>query len=307
MKIKILFLLFLFLFSGCNSFEPGMRTDQAIPTNMDTKKVLNIAHRGARSLAPENTLLAAEKAFEIGADLWELDVAMTSDGEIVVIHDDTLERTSDAKLVYPDRVPWKIETFTFAELRKLDFGSWYVQTDPFKQIKSGAVTEEAAQKFANLPIPTLREALTFTKNNKWRVNVEIKDLGGKPGNKDIVEKVVALIEELGMIDLVIISSFNHSYVQRARTANARISTAALVEDPDPDPVSLLRRLNAQAYNPYIKTLIYDQVKQVTSSGGNVFVWTVNDEDTMRRLIDAGVSGIFTDYPQVLKKVIATYQ
>ena len=274
---------------------------------MKPKKVLNIAHRGARSLAPENTLLAAEKAFEIGADLWELDVAMTSDGEIIVIHDDTLERTSNAMLVYPDRMPWKIETFSFAELRKLDFGSWYIQTDPFKQIKTGVVTEDAQQKFVNLPIPTLREALTFTKTNHWRVNVEIKDLSGKPGDQEIVEKVVALIDELGMEDSVIISSFNHSYVQRARTANTRIVTAALVEDPDPDPVALLSRLNAQAYNPYVKTLNFDQVQQVTSAGADVFVWTVNDEATMRRLIDAGVSGIFTDFPQLLKNVLATYQ
>ncbi len=285
--------------------NPMMETNMPEPTNVRTHQVLIIAHRGARSIAPENTLLAAQKAFEIGADLWELDVAMTSDGEIVVIHDDTLERTSNAKLVFPDRGPWKIETFTLAELRQLDFGSWYIQTDPFKQIASGTVSEENFHTFINLPIPTLLEALTFTKANRWRVNVEIKDLTGKPGDGIIVEKVVALIDELGMQESVIISSFNHSYIQRAKTADSKIMTAALVEKPDPDPVALLQRLNAQAYNPGNNALDYDQIQQVTAAGGKVFVWTVNDETTMRRLIQAGVSGIFTDFPQLLKKVLET--
>lgn len=102
--------------------------------------ILNIAHRGARSLAPENTMLAARKAFEIGASGWELDVAMTSDHELVVIHDDTLERTSDAAQVFPDRDPWSVVDFSMAELRRLDFGAWFVRTDPFGQIAAGMIS-----------------------------------------------------------------------------------------------------------------------------------------------------------------------
>ena len=85
---------------------------------MDT---LNIAHRGARSLAPENTLLAAQKGFDAGADLWELDVAMTSDGEIVVIHDDTLERTSNAAQIYAERRPFQMGTSSFADFFEFKF------------------------------------------------------------------------------------------------------------------------------------------------------------------------------------------
>ncbi len=268
---------------------------------------LNIAHRGARSVAPENTLLAASKAFDIGADLWELDVAMTFDGEIVVIHDDTLARTSNARQVFPERGPWKVETFSLAELWQLDFGSWYVEADPFRQIAAGIVPRDEQEKFLNLPIPTLQEALEFTRGKNWLVNIEIKDLSGKRGDSDIVEKVVGLVDRLGMPGSVIISSFKHSYLPRVKAAHAKIVTAALVENPDPDPVALLRRLNAQAYNPGNKTLDYEQIQQVTTGGGKVFVWTVNDEATMRRLIQAGVSGIFTDFPQLLKKVLETYQ
>ncbi len=271
------------------------------------QKTLIIAHRGARSIAPENTLVAAQQAFDIGADMWELDVAMTSDGEIVVIHDDTLERTSNAAQVFPERKPWKIEAFTLKELRQLDFGSWFVQKDPFKQIAAGVVSKDQQMKFINLPIPTLREALDFTRDHQWHVNIEIKDLSGKPGDREIAEKVVALVNELEMADSVIISSFNHSYIQRVKTADSRIVTAALVNAPDPDPVALLSRLNAQAYNPDIKTLNFSQIQAVTKAGKAVYVWTVNDETTMRKLMDAGVSGIFTDFPQVLKKVLESYQ
>ncbi len=77
-------------------------------------KPLNIAHRGARSLAPENTLAAARLGLEIGADLWELDVAATSDEQLVVLHDDTLERTSNAQQVFPGRAPWTVSTFSLA-------------------------------------------------------------------------------------------------------------------------------------------------------------------------------------------------
>jgi glycerophosphoryl diester phosphodiesterase len=282
-----------------------MTSMDSASVSFQAKRVLNIAHRGARSIAPENTLLAAKKAFEIGADLWELDVTMTSDGEIVIIHDDTLTRTSNAKDVFPDRKPWKIETFSLDELRQLDFGSWYIEADPFKQIVSGTISKDEQKEFARLPIPTLNEALHFTKDNAWRVNVEIKDLTGKPGDFEIVERVVGLIDELDMVDSVIISSFNHSYILRAKAANPYILTAALVVVFNPDPVSLLRHLNAQAYNPGIKLLPLSQIPRVIEAGFQVFVWTVNDERTMRKLIRLGVSGIITDFPQVLKHVLET--
>ncbi len=278
-----------------------------LASHFKSSRVLNIAHRGARSIAPENTLLAAFKAYEIGADLWELDVAMTRDGEIVVIHDDSLKRTSNARQVFPERGPWKIEAFTLADLRQLDFGSWYVEADPFQQIANGVVSKDEQHKFINLPIPTLQEALEFTKEKNWQVNIEIKDLSGKRGDINIAEKVVGLVHSLEMDGSVIISSFKHEYIQRVRAASAKIVTAALVEKPDPDPVSLLRRMHAQAYNPGTDALKYEQIQGVTAAGGKVFVWTINDEVTMRRLIQAGVSGIFTDFPQRLKKVLGTYQ
>lgn len=299
LSISLFLVLTLLLAAACSKVNPA-------PENVTVKeraypKPLNIAHRGARSLAPENTMSAARAAFETGADMWELDVAVTADGELVVLHDDTLERTSNAKEVFPDRRPWGVHTFTLNELRKLDFGSWYNQQDPFKQIAQGSVSKEMQQSYVGEPIPTLHEALTFTRDNKWRVNVEIKDAAGLPGDKDVVEKVVALINELGMTDRVIISSFNHSYLSRVKAASAKIQTAALVEHGDPDPVKLVQGLSAQGYNPNYKDLRAEDVPTMRQAGVDVYVWTVNDVSVMRSLIENYATGIITDFPQVLKE------
>ena len=300
----LVYLLFLALLAiglaGCRENSSVSNPPKEEKPNMT---VLNIAHRGARSLAPENTLAAARKGLELKADLWELDVAVTADDELVVLHDDTLERTSNVQQVFPQRKPWEVWTFSLAELRSLDFGTWFLETDPFKQIQAGAVSLEEQAAFAGEPIPTLREALEFTRQNGWKVNIEVKDASNTPGDAFIAEKVVALVQELEMTESVLISSFNHSYLLRVKAIEPVIVTAALVERADPDPVALLGRLGAQAYNPYRKEIDQKTVQGLRSAGYDVYVWTVNDEAEMRKLIEWGVSGLFTDFPQVLNEVL----
>ncbi len=306
MMKKSLILMLLLTLAACASPVANPPGETTMP-NFPYERPLNIAHRGARSLAPENTLLAAQKGYDLGADLWELDVAVTYEGELVVIHDDTAERTSNAKQVFPKMMPWNVHLFSLDELRQLDFGSWYVAEDPFQQIAAGAISAEEQAAMHNTLIPTLREALQFTKDLHWRVNVELKDLSGKPGDKDVVEKAVALIEELNLVEDVIISSFNHSYIQRVKQANPQIVTAALTNQKVADPIQLLQETGAQAYNPSSKSIgNLAVIKTVREAGYDVYVYTVNDEDTMRKLIEAGVSGIFTDFPQRLAAVLAEY-
>ena len=263
----------------------------------------NIAHRGARSLAPENTLLAAYKALEVGADGWELDVALTADGELVVIHDDTPLRTSDVAAVFPERASWKVNQFTLPELRLLDFGSWYVRTDPFNQITAGNISDADLETFRHARIPTLKEALEFTKQNNWLVNVELKDQTGKSGELDFVERAVALIAESAMQDHVLISSFNHSYLKRAKKVDRSIDTAALVGEPATDPVALLFELGARAYHPSVKASNRPHFDGLRKAGKDINVWTVNDEPTMRRMLDIGATGLITDFPQRLHSVL----
>lgn len=315
-----LVILFIFFLSACqpkeNTSNPSLDGPKKelttsilnsgnLPMNKPSE-TLNIAHRGARSLAPENTLVAARKGLEIGANLWELDVAMTKDGELVILHDATLERTSNGPITYSDRRPWNVFDFTFDELRKLDFGSWYNVTDPFKQISGGIVSKDDQQKYIGEKIPTLREALTLTKNNQWKVNVEIKDQKGKPGDATIVEKVIALVGELGMEKSVIISSFNWDYLVRSKKANPTIKTAVLTNAAETDPLATVEKLGADAFNPNFKFTYANQVEKLRAAGKDVYVWTVNDEATMKSLIGMGVSGIITDFPQLLKTVLASY-
>jgi glycerophosphoryl diester phosphodiesterase len=268
-----------------------------------TKKVLNIAHRGARSLAPENTIASAQKALELGADMWEMDVAMSSDEELVVIHDDTLNRTSNAPVLFGNRKPLKVHNFTLKELRLLDFGSWFNNTDPFKQIKAGNVTPEEMHSYVGIQIPTLEEALLFTRQNKWRINVEIKDLKGTKGDDIVVAKVVRMIETLGMVDHVIISSFQHAYINRVKEINPAIQTGALIEWLDLEPLKTLAKSKANAYHPGARLINAKTIREIREKGFDVNIWTVNKEPSMRKFIKAGATGLITDFPQFLKKLL----
>ncbi len=276
-------------------------------STLSTDRILNIAHRGARSLAPENTLAAARKALQAGADMWELDVQMTADGELVVIHDTTLNRTSNVRDIFPRRRPWRVHEFTLDEIRQLDFGSWFAEQDPFGQIAAGVVTKTDLVNYSQEPAPTLQEALYFTREHEWLVNIEIKDLTGKPGTGHIVNRVTAVVEQLGMADMVLFSSFNHDFLVQIRALCPHAAIGVLVSKPHPRPAALLQRLGAQSYHPRTIFIRPADIKRLIRQGYWVNVRTINDRKTMQRLVKGGVSGIFTDFPQVLSLVLASYR
>lgn len=270
----------------------------------EQSRTANMAHRGARSLAPENTLAAARKGFESGADAWELDVAVTADGELVILHDNTLARTSNVAQVFPDRSQDPVQTFTFAELQALDFGSWYNQADPFQQIAAGMVTKEMQDSYVGEPILTLRDALRFTREHNWQVNIEIKNAAGTPADAFVVEKVVEMVQELAMTGTAMISSFNHEYLRRVRAVTAEIATAPILAFPVPDPVDYVREMGANGYNPGRSALILEDIPTWSKAGLYVVAWTINDAGSMRELLKAGVSCICTDFPQLCAQVLA---
>jgi glycerophosphoryl diester phosphodiesterase len=277
------------------SINPGVR--EAKETEMNTAQTtVVIAHRGFRGLAPENTLLAAQKGHDVGADYWELDVAASSDGELVVIHDDNLSRTTDARALFPGRKPWIVYDFSLAELKLLSAGSWYARTDPFKQIESGTLRPAEMASFDEEKIPTLKEALELTKKLSWKVNIEIKDASGRACDSWIVEKTAELVRSLDMANDVIVSSFNHEYLMRMKTAAPEIRRAALIDRPVLDPIAILARLEAVALNPNHRYLDEATTKRVLQAGYQVLVWTVNEKPDMERLLSWGVTGIITDFP-----------
>lgn len=265
---------------------------------------LNIAHRGARSLAPENTLLAGWKAMNSGADIWEIDVQLTSDEIPVVLHDETLGRTSDIQKAdaFAPRHPWFVYDFTLSELRVLDFGAWFAKADPFGQIAAGAVSGEDLMNFKDQPIPTLWDALVYANQGNLRVNIEIKTLENAPGDPVIVKKVVEQVEDLNMADDVLISSFKYDYLHQVKALNPGISVAVLAESPYSDPLKRIREIGAEAYHPRSTAINPEDIGLLRKEGIFVNVWTLNDEPSIMKFIKAGASGIFTDFPQLLTKI-----
>ena len=266
---------------------------------------LNIAHRGARSLAPENTLLAAGKALAVGADLWELDVQWSRDRELVVVHDDRLERTTDVRLQFPDRAPWSVAAFSSHEIAQLDAGSWFCQRDPFGQIDAGCVTPAEQAACRGLGVPTLSEALVWTQERRWAVNVELKPLAGDDDQASaLVAQVVECVERTNTAERVLISSFDLRVLRACKRVAPHLSRAVLVEKAPPEPLALLTELGARVYHPHISA--YDQAlaRALRNEGITVNVWGAEREEQEKALSkDVWVNGIFTDYPQRLDRLL----
>ena len=264
--------------------------------------VLNIAHAGARSLAPENTIAAASKALEVGADMWELDVAVTRDGELILFHDDSLARTTDAVNRFPDRAPWTFTTFSLAEVRSLNAGSWFAETDPFGEIAADRVSKTELDSFCEERIPTLEEALLFTKEHHYRVNVELKPLPAPMESFAVVSPVLGLIDQLDVAQNVAISSFNHSWLRQVERDWPELSVEALIGWPRTKPLEW-DDFHFKTYNASATRLELAQIQMLREKGLGINVYTVNGKQEMRRFIAAGVTGLFTDFPQRLAAVL----
>ena len=266
--------------------------------------VLNIAHRGARSLAPENTLPAIKKAWQVGADVLEIDVAVTFDGELILLHDDLLQRTTDFRKRFPERARKPCTTFTLAEIRSLDAGSWFVATDPFGQIAAGNISPAEIQSFKGITIPTLEEALLFVREKSWRVNIEIKQVPAPMETFPITDAVLCLIEQLQIpADQVIISSFAHDYIREVRDKRPDIEINALIGFSSTGRQDW-GNYEFSIYNADANYTNEEQIREAHKHGCQVNIYTVNRPAEMQRFIQAGVRGIFTDFPQILARLPA---
>lgn len=273
-----------------------------MPVQIGGRPILNIAHRGARSLAPENTIAAARKAHELGADLWELDAAVTKDHELILFHDDSLARTTNVKNKFPARPPGPFSEYTLEEIRSLDAGSWYGEKDPHGQIKSGAVLSQDLKGFKDERVPTLREALEFTREKKWKVNIELKKLPPPLKDFPVTEKVLDLIEELRMDPAsVILSSGVHEWLSQAQKRRGDIAVQAIVGLWREKPMDW-SGYSFAAYNVSFTRTTPEEIRAVVEKGRTVNVYVVNEEKDMRAFIEAGASGIITDFPHRLNSM-----
>lgn len=252
--------------------EPGAR-----------HRVTNIAHRGASGLAPENTLAALRAAITAGADLVEVDVQRTRDGALVLMHDTTLRRTTDARRLFPRRAPWRVADFTHAELSRLDAGSW------------------KAARFSGERVPTLEDAMEVLGPSSTGLLVELKVPGAYPG---IVRDLVATLRSgpgytphAAPAGRLVVQSFDYAAMKEHATQAPEIPVG-LLGAPARENLPALATWAAYV-NPSHFSVDRRYVDRVHELGMACHVWTVNRRPAMHRALRMGVDGVITNRPEVL--------
>lgn len=259
----------------------------------------NIAHRGARSLAPENTMAAVEKAWEIGAHGIEIDVGVTEDDELILFHDDRLTRTTNVRKRFPDRADDPFTTFSLEEIQSLDAGSWYVETDPFGEIALGNVSASEQDAMRGTTIPTLEEVLVFVKEHSWFINIELKKIPSPKETFPVVERVLQLIEQVQIpVSCIAISSFFHDYIRQIQKIRQDIEINALIGVPGSGEQHW-GDFEFAVYNANAAYTDEELIQTALAKGCRVNLFTVNHPHQMTRFLKAGVSRLITDYPQRL--------
>lgn len=229
---------------------------------------LIFAHRGYSALYPENTMLAFKEAEKAGAEGIELDVQLSKDGEVVVIHDETVDRTTNGKGYVKD--------LTYAELKRLNAGF---------RMKMNLRKE---------PIPSLRDVLKWLTGNNMICNIELKN--GIFPYQGMEEKVIELIREYRLSERIIISSFNHYSIVNCYRRAPEIETAPLMGQVVYMPWVYAESIRAKGIHPKYKTLKDEIVKESEEFGIAVRPYTVNKEKDMVHLMKLGCSGLITDDP-----------
>ena len=292
MTKKFLFYSFPFfiLFGALSLFEPVLYRIFFASTSLDRlggKEFQIIAHKGASGLAPENTMAAFAKALELGVDQIELDVRHTRDEQIIVFHDPRLDRIVRDTL--GSQITGDVHDYTLEEIKQFDVGSWF------------------DSKYSNERIPTLKEVLDFI-NGQCKVLIEIKHMD-HPHYHDFAEKLVEVImaEENGE-DWIILQSYEPSYLDEVHELDSLIQTKALIIGEDSPPLIAFyieTRIHmgrakesnrTKAVNPEWNTLSPRRVFQMHAKGFEVHAYPVNERDDMIKMLNAGVDGIITDFP-----------
>lgn len=242
----------------------------SIGTNAQTKI---IAHRGFSSIAPENTLIAFQKAIDCKADYLELDVHKTKDDSIVVIHDSSIDRTSSNEL------KGKIAAMNYSDLATLTVG----------------YPTKFGNKYENEKLPTLREALELAKG-KIKVCIEIKVYGAE-------QEILKIVNDLGVKEEVIIFSFYYPVLAKIRQLDKHIPILFLINKADRLTIDYAKIIESTAIGVgYGTTITAEYLHFAHQNGMEVWKWTVNEATEMQELIDLGLDGLITNFPEkALKK------
>lgn len=232
------------------------------------------AHRGASAYAPENTMESFKLANQQGADGIELDIHLTRDGHLVVAHDETIDRCSDGK--------GRIIDMTLKELLTYDFSN-------------------NMPGYQNTKIPTLQEVLSFVRDTKMTVNIEIKS--GIVIYEGIEKKAISLVSKMGMKKRVIYSSFNHFSLMLVKEIDPTIPIGLLYTEAMFEPHIYAMHLKADAIHPYYPTIMVPgTVDGCKTNCIRIHPWTVNEPEHIRWMYKEGVDAVITNYPDVALQI-----
>ena len=235
-----------------------------------TPRPLVIAHRGASAEAPENTIAAFERALELGADAIELDVHLSKDDQPMVIHDFTLERTTDGA--------GAVRALTVRELKRLDGGAWF------------------GTAFRGQRLQTLQEVLERFRN---RAHLWIELKGGSSLYPGIEERVVGLLEVYDVLERTLVQCFDVGALRALRALSREVRLGVLVDHRPIDPETDLAP-GLDAICPSVAILGAGERAAIRAAGRECHVWTVNEPTLMDRLVAWDVEGIITDRPDLLR-------
>ena len=225
-----------------------------------------IGHRGAAGYAPENTMVSFERGIALRADVIELDIHPTSDGQLVVIHDPTLERTTNGHGL--------VAAHTLAQLKQLDAGSWFHPS------------------FKDERIPTLDEVLRWA-NGRTKVVIEIKQ--GPIFYPQIEEMLIAALDQVQMRSEVLVISFDHFSVRKVKQLAPDIATGVLYAGRCINPVALAQEAGADALMPHWASLTKDEVDAAHAAGLSIAPWGGPEQD-YRFILATGVDAVAADFP-----------
>jgi glycerophosphoryl diester phosphodiesterase len=236
-----------------------------------------VAHRGASGHAPENTMAAFRRAVEMGATFIETDLHLTRDARVVAIHDATLDRTTNGHGL--------VDLMPLVAVRELDAGTWF--------------RSASAESFAGERVPTLDEVLRFARERDIIFYLELKS----DSTWGVEHAVVAALRDTGEAARVVILSFDPATLLSVNRLDQTMMTGYLCEIPSNDLVERSVRAGARQIAPRGDLVTPALVKRAHEAGLQVVAWTINEPDQMRRLIEAGVDGIMSDYPDRLVSVL----
>ncbi len=263
-RIAVLALITLFAITACSKEERNVVSKK--------KNVVVVAHRGASGYAPENTLSSMKKAIEMNAEMSELDVQETVDGEIILLHDGSLKRTGGV-----EKNIWETK---YADLKGIDVGSWF------------------SEEYKDEPVPTLLEVIELVKG-KMKINIELKT---NKHEKMLAERTLEIIEANNFLDQVVFTSFKFAEVDKIRELNKQ-AKVGYIFGKLPIDVDVFTA-DVDILSTKYKIVDAEFMKKAKANGKEVAVWTVNKPEDMKRMIELGVDAIITNYPDVLNNVLA---